>query len=91
MQPWPKSFTYWHRPGGEPLRLIIECVEVLPAGGGHPGEILEATGETLIVATGEGLLKIKELQPAGKRVMTAGDFLRGQPVRQGQKFEPGTA
>jgi methionyl-tRNA formyltransferase len=91
MQPWPKSYTYWHRPGGEPLRLIVESVEILPAICGQPGDILEATGETLIVATGDGRLQIKELQPAGKRVMTAGDFLRGQPVRQGQKFGPETA
>jgi methionyl-tRNA formyltransferase len=91
MQPWPKSYTYWQRPGGESLRLIIESVEVLPGGVGHPGEILEATGEALVVATGDGGLKIKELQPSGKRVMTAGDFLRGQPVRPGHKFGPESA
>lgn len=87
MQPWPKSFTLWHRPSGEPMRLIIEEVEVVPGGGiGHAGEIVEASGETLIVATGEDRLRIKQLQPAGKRVMTAGEFLRGQPIRPGQKL-----
>jgi methionyl-tRNA formyltransferase len=86
MQPWPKSFTLWHRTVGEPMRVIIEKVEIIPGTARTPGEILEASGEMLVVATGEGLLKISEIQPAGKRVMTAGDFLRGQPVRPGQRF-----
>ena len=87
MQPWPKCYTLWHRPSSEPMRLIIEEVEIIPIGGrAHAGEIVEAAGESLVVATGDGQLKIKQLQPAGKRVMTAGDFLRGQPVRPGQKL-----
>ena len=87
MQPWPKSFTLWHRPSGEPMRLIIEEVDILPSDSmAHPGEIVQASGETLTIATGDGHLRIKQLQPAGKRVMPAGDFLRGQPIRPGQKF-----
>ncbi len=37
MQPWPKTYTFWNRPGEEPMRLILDEVEVitfdnLPAG-----------------------------------------------------------
>ena len=31
LQPWPKTYTFWQRPGGEPLRLILDRVHVEPA------------------------------------------------------------
>jgi hypothetical protein len=31
---------------------------------------------------------VLELQPAGKRVMTAAEFLRGHPVHPGHHFGP---
>ena len=39
-----------------------------------------------LVTSENGQLKIRALQPAGKRVMPAADFLRGQPIRPGQTF-----
>jgi methionyl-tRNA formyltransferase len=38
------------------------------------------------VATGDGVLRILELQPEGKRVMTAREFLAGHVVRPGVRF-----
>jgi methionyl-tRNA formyltransferase len=87
LQPWPKSFTFWHRQGGEPLRVIIDRVLVQDLQG-SPGEVLAAEGERLIVAAGEGSLAIERIQPAGKRLLTAGEFLRGYPVRPGQRLGP---
>ena len=37
-----------------------------------------ALGETIDVATGEGLLRIVRLQRAGKRAMSAAEFARGE-------------
>lgn len=85
LQPWPKSFTHWHRPGGEPLRVIVDRVQ-LSDSHGEPGEVLAAEGDRLVVAAGEGSLAIELIQPAGKRVLTAGEFLRGYPLRPGQRF-----
>jgi methionyl-tRNA formyltransferase len=39
-----------------------------------------------MVATGLGALQILELQPAGKRMLTAAEFLRGYPVKAGERF-----
>jgi methionyl-tRNA formyltransferase len=47
------------------------------AGAGTPGTV-DATGETLRIAAGDGALDVRELQPAGKRRMTAAEFLRGR-------------
>lgn len=42
-----------------------------------PGEILPAKGR-ILVACGEGILEITELQAPGSRVLSADDFLRGR-------------
>lgn len=55
----------------------------LAEGHGPPGTILEATAG-LVVATGEGAVEIREVQPAGKARMPASAWLRGRPVAAGQ-------
>ena len=32
MEPWPKTYTYWHRPAGPPVRLILGPVSVVESG-----------------------------------------------------------
>lgn len=54
--------------------------------GGAPGTVLFA-GDTLHVAAGIGALELAEVQPAGKRRMPAGDWVRGRGVAVGQRFE----
>jgi methionyl-tRNA formyltransferase len=97
MQPWPKCFTYWHHSGRPPLRLIITRAEAAtpPSGASpSPGTVIAAEKDALVVATGEsdpgqaGAVSIQETQPAGKRVMSAGEFLRGHPVRASDRFGP---
>lgn len=55
--------------------------------GWTPGLVLKAEDDELIVVAGEGALSIFELQPAGKRMMSVRDFLRGYRVRPGDRFE----
>jgi len=83
--PWPKTYTDWHRPNGEPLRLILDAAHVEP-GGGTPGTVVESADNRLAIATGSGLLVIDRLQPAGKRVLDSAEFLRGYPVQAGVAF-----
>lgn len=54
---------------------------------GQPGEIVAAGPGELIVACGEGALRLVELQkPSGKR-LPAAEFLKGFPLQKGQRFE----
>lgn len=90
MQPWPTAYTFWHRAGQPSIRLIV-CkarVERLEEAGKHsPGELVKADAEGVLVAAGEGtFVKVIELQPAGKRRMSAGDFLRGRPLKPGDRL-----
>lgn len=87
MEPWPKTYTLWLRSGGEPLRLILGRVVVLEEPcEAAPGGIVRSRGDELVVATGRGLLKIDEIQPAGKRMLTVEEFLRGYPLVVGERL-----
>jgi methionyl-tRNA formyltransferase len=86
--PWPKTYTFWQRPGGPALRVILERVRV-EDGEGEPGTVIEASGERLVIAAGQGAIAVEAIQPSGKRIMSAGEFLRGYPVRAGQRFRAG--
>ncbi len=88
VRPWPRAFTYWQRTDGAPLRLNIDRVAVLSGEvAAGIGTVIEAD-QRLVLATGEGELEILELQPAGKRSMSAADFLRGNRARVGDRFGP---
>lgn len=82
MNPWPVAHTLWQ--GG---RFKIYEAE-LADGDGQPGEILEIGKRQLLVATGEGALALKTVQPAGKPKMTISDFLNGagRNLAVGDKF-----
>ena len=47
------------------------------AGQGSPGQVLRADASGIVVACGEGALRITELQKSGGRRLAAGDFLAG--------------
>lgn len=88
LEPWPKTFTYWCRPGKPPLQLILGPVavtdEVPPRT--LPGTVVKADKTGIIVATGEGGLLITRLQPAGRKMMSADEFLRGYHLQVGDRF-----
>lgn len=73
--PWPGAYTFW---GG--LLVKLWRAEVLPVASGQPGQVLPG----LVVAAGQGGLRLLELQPAGRHRMSAEAFLCGY------RLEPGT-
>src|SRR5437016_3330825 len=90
MQPWPTAYTFWRRQGQAPMRLIIHRAAwredaALPAL--LPGEVaVHSDASSLIVAAATGSqVEVLELQPAGKRPMTAEEFLRGHRAQPGDR------
>lgn len=84
-KPWPGSFTQWQRLKGQPVRMIIEQVSLASdqTAASSPGTIIQIDEIGMHVATGEGVLVIQSLQPAGKRLMDVGAFLRGHELAIG--------
>lgn len=90
MEPWPKTYSFWHRPKGQPLRLLIGPVTVVEglAADAPPGTVLEAARDRLVIATGDGAAVLQTVQPAGKKPLTIAEFLRGYHVQPGERFGP---
>ncbi len=79
MIPWPCAHTTL---GGKNLK-ILRALSGL--GQGRPGEIVSLGGESLDVATGDGVLQILSLQIEGGRKMDVPEFKRGRKdLREGQ-------
>jgi methionyl-tRNA formyltransferase len=51
-----------------------------------PGEVLGFDIHGLLVATGEGVLRLRRLQRPGGRMLAAAEFLRGFPIVAGTKL-----
>lgn len=87
MQPWPKAFSFWQRPGHSPVRVIIPRVRVIAESTSVlPGTVLPSSPGQLFVKAGQDAVSLETLQPEGKRPMTTADFLHGHPVQPGQCF-----
>jgi methionyl-tRNA formyltransferase len=82
--PWPMAET---RLNGEQLRIwAAEAIES-PAlqGTASPGSVLTAAPEGIDVVCGSGVLRILNLQLAGRKPLPAAEFLRGQRL-DGTRF-----
>jgi methionyl-tRNA formyltransferase len=74
LRPWPGAFTFFD---GTRIALHRARLAEQPVHTQDPGSWL-AGSDTLAVACGDGrAIDVLEIQPEGKRIMTAGDFLAG--------------
>jgi methionyl-tRNA formyltransferase len=91
-QPWPGSFAFLQTTisaanRAEPLRLIVLKARALKSPAERAaGTVVGVAEDSLCVATGDGVLEILEIQPAGKRAMPVSEFLRGHKVAPGDQF-----
>lgn len=79
--PWPAAATSL----GDASIRITQASSVGKDVRSEPGDIVEAD-DTIRVATGDGVLAIERLQRAGKRELSAEEFLRGARDLVGQRF-----
>ena len=84
LQPWPLAST--HVSGA---RYVIRRSAVEPSTTStNPGELIEAHADRLVVACGGGSrLRLLEIQPEGRRPMTAREFLAGRHLKPGDRFD----
>ena len=102
LNPWPGAFTtfrgenlkIWRSTPFLPIDKDqeMEGLNFEPKTTNHesqvavPGQIIQVHEDSLMVQTGNGLLQILEVQPAGKRVMSARDFFNGRHGHVGEKL-----
>lgn len=82
MHPWPVAVTTWN---GAPLKVWwAEKVDLSTTE--EPGTVVKVDDEGIYLATGKGVVAIRELQPAGKKRMTVDAFLRGRKIIPGERM-----
>lgn len=85
--PWPGTFASL-KLKSKSQKLKVLKVETLPISTEkQPGEVFLTDDKKLAVQTGNGILIIKEIQPEGRKPMTAKEFLNGYPGIVGAKLE----
>ena len=82
--PWPGAATARQ---GVPLKIVAAAAADAPERSAPPGMVIEVSSDRFTVAAGTGALVVTEVQPAGRRPMTAKAFLAGHQVKVGDKFE----
>jgi len=80
LSPYPGAWTTIVAPDGkETVLKIFKTVKTTQPARQNPGTIV-IDGKTLSIATSDSLLQLEELQLAGKKRMTAHDFLNGNKI-----------
>jgi methionyl-tRNA formyltransferase len=72
--PWPGTYTYWR---GKRLRILRARPVTMSPSSEEAGQVIRLDDGAAVVTGTEALL-LEEVQLAGKRAMTAQEFVRGQ-------------
>lgn len=89
LNPWPSAYTTWNEKVMKIWSAKVEGESNVNSDidletKKTPGTIISVEKDSFSVQTGEGVLRIYELQIPGKKRMDAGAFLRGYQVKTGE-------
>ena len=79
---WPSAYTYWNKK----VVKIWKASVTDENSNEQAGTVVKVEKDGFYVQTGNGLLKVLELQIPGKKRMDAGAFLRGYTIEPGEVF-----
>ena len=78
--PVPGAYTYYE---GNKIKVFsAEAADVPHGTAGDSGRIISADKRGIVVSSGDGALRIKELQTAGSKRMTAAAYLLGHKIEK---------
>ena len=80
LNPWPSAYTHWN----EKVIKLWQAEVLAENTEKEAGTVVKVEKDSFCVQTGDGLLKVKELQLQGKKRMDAGAFLRGNHLEYGE-------
>ncbi|WP_411346815.1 methionyl-tRNA formyltransferase [Paenibacillus sp. WLX1005] len=88
--PFAGGFTLWNGDVFKVWKTVQPQPDAsLPAGAADaaPGTVVELGKNGIVVRTGDGVLMLTEVQPAGKKALNAADFARGNALAVGTVFQ----
>lgn len=81
MNPWPSASADLPLAGNRRMLVKIFAAQVEAASpGGAPGTVLAADSAGVLVTSGDGAVRLTEIQAGGGRRMAVGDWIRGHAV-----------
>jgi methionyl-tRNA formyltransferase len=83
LSPWPGAYTYI----GSERWMVWSATQSPGKPDVVPGTIIEVTKQSIQVATGDGVLALKEIQPSNSKRLTVAQYLAGHRVSAGQRFD----
>lgn len=88
--PWPGAYTHWR---GKLLKIVSahaipQSASPEPTTPGTVTVLQDAGHKSLLIATSDGSLVVRQLQLEGKKAMSAEEFLRGYPQIIGEILRP---
>jgi methionyl-tRNA formyltransferase len=81
--PWPSCYT--EAPSGSSDVLKVLAVQVEDRSG-EPGTVIECAGAGPLVACGSQALRLTEVQPQGRSVMSGSAYLNGRKIAVGDRL-----
>ncbi len=81
-----RAYTHWPRSRSTIAGrdVVIGAAHIESNSNDAPGTVSKSVAGELTVSTGDGILVIDRLQPAGKREMSGREFLAGHPLKSDQ-------
>jgi methionyl-tRNA formyltransferase len=79
LTPWPGAYTF----AGEERWIIWRAAAMAEQTKEMAGTVTQVTKDAIHVATGDGVLMFRELQPANRRRMTVSQYLAAHPISVG--------
>ncbi len=77
---WPVAFTRYRKKGKAETLRVWRAQVVQQQTDAAPGSVLACNKHGIDVACGEGVLRLQQVQPAGKRQMPATDFANAHDI-----------
>ncbi len=88
--PFAGGFTIWNDEVFKVWKTLQpDPAAALPAGvtDAAPGTVIDMGTEGITVRTGDGVITLTEVQPAGKKALRAADYVRGTSLTKGTVFQ----
>ena len=83
---WPSAYTHWN---GKVMKIWRAAAEAAETADVQSGTVVSVEKESFAVQTGDGVLRVLEVQMPGKKRMDAGAFLRGNTMEPGELLTRG--
>ncbi len=83
LNPWPVAHTWI---SSDRIQIWNAQLSSAPVKDVLPGEVIDAGNRKVVVAAGDGAVRLREVQKIGKKRLPVETFLNGHPIRPGSIF-----